>query len=46
MPDNFDGLVDRCYTAGSKLIDQLWRLSPLDRAIGPLGFDQQDTALI
>ena len=30
-----DDLVDRCYS----VINQLWRLSPLDCAIGPMGSD-------
>ena len=34
-----DDLVDRCYIAENKLIDQLWRLSQLDCAIGPMDSD-------
>ena len=34
-----DDLVDRCYTTENKLIDQLWRLSQLDCAIGPMDSD-------
>ena len=37
---SYENLLDHCCEAWNKLIDQPWRISPSDGAIGRMGYDQ------